>query len=71
MNLLESVADDLARKALAIPGTDQDNKLIDAMAKVIGSSSTTLEEAFLTAIRIRRAEYRALKVLEKETGKKP
>ncbi len=68
MNMLESVADDLARKALAVPGTDHDDKLIKAMAEVMASSSSTLEEAFLTAVRIRRAEARALTVLEKFTA---
>ncbi len=66
MSLLESVADDLAQKVLALPGTENDNKLVDAVAEVISSSSTTLEEAFLTAVRIRRAEMRALKILARQ-----
>ena len=69
MDLLESVADELARKALAIIGTSHDDKLIKDMAEVMGASSSTLQEAFLTAVRIRKAEARALETLEKfKTG---
>ena len=71
MDLLESVADDLARQALAIVGTSHDDKLIKDMAEVMGASSSTLQEAFLTAVRIRKAEARALETLEKfKAGKK-
>ena len=69
MDLLESVADDLARQALAVPGTADDNTLINLMAEVMGASSSTLQEAFLTAVRIRRAEARALTELAKFKAK--
>ncbi len=69
MDLLEQVADKLAREVLELPGTDNDNTIVDEVAKVISASSTTLEEAFLTAVRVRRAESRALKVLEKHRAK--
>jgi len=42
-----------------------DNTVINLMAEAMGASSSTLQEAFLTAVRIRRAEARALAVLDK------
>jgi len=64
LTYLESIADSLAQKALADSENLDDNTVIDQMAAVISSSSQTLEEAFLTAVRIRRAEIRAQSVLD-------
>jgi hypothetical protein len=69
MQLLESVADKLAREALATIDYSDDNILIDDMAEVMGASSSTLQEAFLTAVRIRRAEARAQRAHEKFKSK--
>ena len=69
MDLLESVADDLARQALEVIGMSQDDKLIKDMAEVMGASSSTLQEAFLTAVRIRKAETRALHTLKEFKAK--
>ena len=73
MGLVETLADDLAREALAAIDKTSDEKLIDEMSEVIGASSPTMQEAFLTAVRIRRAEKRARDVLTefKEHGRKP
>ncbi len=65
MQLLEDIADNLAAKALKIVGLNEDARLIDDMATAIGASSATLQESFLTAVRIRRAEIRAMDVLKK------
>ena len=65
MQLLEDIADQLAKKALEIVGLDEDATLIDEMATAIGASSATLQESFLTAVRIRRAEVRAMNALQK------
>ena len=63
MDLLETVADELARQALEKLGDSDDDRLIRDMAEAMGASSSTLQEAFLTAVRIRRAETRARRVL--------
>ena len=63
MSVLEDLADGLARDALALE-RDEDDKLIDKIAIAIGASSQTLEEAYLTAIRVRRAEKRARALIE-------
>ncbi len=63
MDYLEQIADGLAREVLEIEDLTGDEDLAKEVAREIGSSSTTLEEAFLTAMRIRRAEARALKII--------
>jgi len=63
MEYLEQIADGLARELLEIEARTGNQDLVDEVMKTIGASSTTLEEAFLTAVRIRRAEARALALL--------
>lgn len=69
MQLLENVADELALKALKITGDADDNTLIDLVSEAIGSSSATLQESFLTAVRVRRAETRAETVMKEFASK--
>jgi hypothetical protein len=59
MPLLEDVADGLARDAIKLADEVGDERVIDQIAHHIGTSSPTVEEAFRTAVRIRRAEQRA------------
>ena len=63
MEYLEQIADGLARDLLEIEARTGNQDLVDEVMKTIGASSTTLEEAFLTAVRIRRAEARAQALL--------
>ena len=63
MEYLEEIADKLAREVLEVEDVTGDEELVNQVMKTIGASSTTLEEAFLTAVRIRRAEARALKLI--------
>ncbi len=63
MDYLEQIADNLAREVLEVEEVTGDEDLVNEVMKTIGASSTTLEEAFLTAVRIRRAEARALKLI--------
>ncbi len=65
MALLDDVADELAKKATELIARTGDDLMERRIAEEIGASSTTLEEHFLTAMRIRRAEMRALKLMEK------
>jgi len=63
MDMLEQVADALAQDTLEAVRKTGDESIVDEVKKSIGASSTTLEEAFLTAIRIRRAEARGRALL--------
>ncbi len=63
--VLFDVADELARKALEIWEKTGDEDIFDEVTQIIGTSSQTLEEAFKTSVRVRRAENRALRMLAK------
>ena len=54
--ILETIADDLARDALEVEGKTGDDTVIETVSKAIGTSSPTFQEAFNTAVRMRRAE---------------
>jgi len=59
MGVLEDLADALAKDALDAAEALGDEKLVTEIATQLGSSSTTMEEAYLTSIRIRSSELRA------------
>ena len=59
MALTEDMADEIAQLALADELRTGDEGIIQKVADILGSSSQTLQEAFLTSIRVRRAEKRA------------
>jgi len=63
MGLQDDVADRLAREVLALVDETGDEDIIEDVKQVIGTSSTTLEEAYMTAVRVRRAEGRALALM--------
>lgn len=63
MSVLEDLADGLARDALEL-APDETDPLVMEIARTIGATSQTLEEAYLTAIRVRRAERRARAMIE-------
>ncbi|NKB29625.1 MAG: hypothetical protein GKR99_19530 [Rhodobacteraceae bacterium] len=63
MGITEDIADQLAKEAIAAAEKLGDDQLVANVAKVIGATSATTEEAFLTAVRIRSAETRAREYL--------
>ena len=63
--ILEKIADDLARTALKLEEDLNDLNVVDHIAKHIGTNSPTVEEAFRTAIRMRRAEMSAIRYMTK------
>ncbi|MDF1872082.1 hypothetical protein [Vannielia sp.] len=67
MGVLEDLADKLAADTLASAAKlgDEDD-VVRAVAKQLGATSTTMEETFLTSIRVRTAERRARQFLEKQ-----
>ncbi len=65
---LERVAGEIADLALADEQASGDINVVDTVAKVLGSSSQTLEEAFLTAVRVRKAEERARNLLRERAA---
>lgn len=65
MAMLEDVADGLAQRAMEIIRLTGDENVEKRIAEEIGASSPTLQETFLTAMRIRKAEQRAMALMEK------
>ncbi len=63
MGVADELADKLAKDAIEAAETLGDDLLIDQIAKSLGDSSTTTQEAFLTSIRVRQAERRARRFL--------
>ncbi|MEM0948851.1 MAG: hypothetical protein AAGK37_15735 [Pseudomonadota bacterium] len=64
MSKMEELADELAQMALDLEAKTGDENAVRRVADALGTSSTTMEETFLTAIRIRRAERRARELIE-------
>jgi hypothetical protein len=67
--ILDKIADDLALTALRLEAELDDLTVVDKVAKHIGTASPTVEEAFRTAIRMRRAEANAMTFMAKMGGK--
>ena len=65
MSKLEDIGDGLAKQALELVEKTGDEGIEKRIAEEIGALSPTLQEAYSTAIRIRKAELRAQKLLDK------
>ena len=63
MGIVEDVADELAMESLRIINATGDDAFVQRIADTIGGSSQTMEEAYLTAVRVRRAEQRAREMI--------
>ncbi len=69
MGVTEDLADALAKDTIAAAEKLGDERLVEEVAKIIGATSTTTQEAFLTAARVRTAEARARRFLEERLRK--
>jgi hypothetical protein len=65
MGLLEDLGDKLAQKAIAAEERFGDPTIPDEVGKSIGATSSTLQEAYNTAVRVHRAARRAEQLLER------
>lgn len=68
-DFITELADSLAQDALAASEDLDDDRLIEQLSTTIGAASMTLQEAFMTSVRIRRAEKRGRVWLEKRIAK--
>ena len=64
----EELADELARDVIKAMAETGEDRLWEAVSKVIGTSSPTTQEAFVTAMRIRLAEQRGRRFLEERVA---
>lgn len=67
--IIDKLADDLAKDAIEAATALGDEELIVDIGNNLASSSTTAEEAFMTAARVRMALIRARKLLEDRIDK--
>lgn len=63
MGVTEDLADDLALKVIKYVDASGDDKVISDIVKLLGATSQTAEEAFLTSMRVRRANMKARELL--------
>jgi cytochrome P450 len=71
MGVAEDLADALARDVIAAADELGDERLITEISTVLGASSPTTQEAYMTAIRVRLAERRARAALAARLAKGP
>ncbi len=64
MSYVDDVALDLARRALQEAARSSDDKIVDQISEILGTSSQTLQESYLTFVRVLRAETRARGLLD-------
>ncbi|WP_322888918.1 MULTISPECIES: hypothetical protein [unclassified Yoonia] len=60
---VDKVANELADLALADQAATGDIAIVDQIGELLGASSQILQETYLTAVRVRRAEARARALL--------
>ena len=63
MSTLNAIASKLADETMAAMKETGNDRLFTEIAQVIGASSQTLEEAYLTEVRVRLAAIKAQKFL--------
>ncbi len=69
MGMTEDLADDLALKVIKYVDTSGDDGVITDIVNVLGATSQSAEEAFLTALRVRRANQKARELLVRRVKK--
>lgn len=68
MSVIDDLADALAKDTLAVVEKTGNEQLIVDVGRQLGASSSTMEEAYQTYIRVRQAEARARKYLETQAN---
>ena len=63
---VQDMANKLAEECLAVQNEIGNDRLFMELAQVLGASSQTLEEAFLTAVRTRMAEIAGRRFLKQK-----
>ena len=66
MRVVEELADNLAKDVIELVNKLGNDDVIYDTAKVLVATSSTMEEAYMTSIRVRLAERRARRFLEEQ-----
>jgi hypothetical protein len=70
-SLTEEIADALALDVIKVAQELGDDELVTEIGRIIGATSTTTQEAFMTAVRVRMSEQRARQALAERMAKGP
>ncbi|MEY1555275.1 hypothetical protein AB3Y40_06530 [Yoonia sp. R2331] len=70
MSYVDDTALELAQKAMAESRASGDEKIVDQIGEILGASSQSLQESYLTFVRVLRAEARARKLLADAAAKR-
>lgn len=68
-DFVTELADRLAQDALKAEEELDDDRLVEQLSTTIGAASQTLQEAFMTSVRVRRAEKRGRLWLEQRIAR--
>ena len=68
MSLADDLANKLAARVIAHVEKTGDEDIITIMGQALGDSSQTLQEAFITSVRVQRAALRADRLLKKRVA---
>jgi len=63
MGVTEDLADDLAQQVIKYVDASGDDRIVTEIVQILGATSQTAEEAFLTSMRVRRANIKARELL--------
>ncbi len=63
MGIVDDLADGLAKDAIDVAEALGDPTILEKVSKMLGDTSTTTQESYLTAVRVRLAEKRARKFI--------
>jgi hypothetical protein len=66
MRVVEELADNLAKDEIELANKLGNDDIIYETAKVLVATSSTMEEAYMTSIRVRLTEQRARRFLEEK-----
>ena len=67
MRVVEELADNLAKAAIELANKLGNDDVIYETARVLVATSSTMEEAYMTSIRVRLVERHARRFLEEQT----
>ena len=69
MAIAEDLADKLAAQVVAHVERTGDEEIVKILASAIGESSQTLQDAFITSVRVQRAALRAERQLKERIAR--
>ena len=64
MSYIDDLGDELAQRCIAAMAETGSEDLVNEIGKLLGATSQSLQESFMTAFRVRRANARAHAIID-------